>query len=63
MDTTARTILYVDDDIDDQDIFIEVLKEVQPSITCVVASNGIEALELLKKLSSPTASTLMSICR
>jgi CheY-like chemotaxis protein len=44
------TILYVDDDRDDQELFIEVLKEIEPTYQCVVASDGIEALESLLKI-------------
>lgn len=53
MKTTASTILYVNDDTDDQDIFIEVLKEVHPTMECIVASNGLQALELLKQIKLP----------
>ena len=42
------TILLVDDDPDDQELFLEVLKEVDNSISCVSASNGQEALLYLK---------------
>ena len=42
-----QTILLVDDDIEDQEIFIEALKEVDPLIHCSFANDGEEALKLL----------------
>jgi CheY-like chemotaxis protein len=46
----VETLLLVDDDIDDQQIFAEALETVNSSINLVVASNGLEALH---KLNSP----------
>jgi len=43
-----RTFFIVDDDIDDQDLFIEAVNEVDDSIECMSASNCEEALDLLK---------------
>ena len=37
----------VDDDIDDQEIFSLALQELGPSIRCVVANDGIQALKKL----------------
>lgn len=42
------TILLIDDDADDQEIFALAVDEVNPSYQCVTAKNGIEALEKLK---------------
>ena len=42
------TILIVDDDEDDKELFIESAKEVSNNIKCVAASDGQEALRLLK---------------
>ena len=44
-----RTVLLVDDDYEDQEIFIEALKEVDPSVYCFCASDGEEALKLLNE--------------
>lgn len=44
------TILYVEDDIDDQDLFKEAILQISPAITCHVASDGDEGFELLNKL-------------
>ena len=43
------TCFLIDDDVDDQDIFILALEEVDKSIRCDVASDGTDAL---KRLSS-----------
>lgn len=43
----GKTCFLIDDDIDDQEIFTLVLKSVNPSITCVTASDGIEAVTKL----------------
>lgn len=43
-----RRFFIVDDDIDDQDLFIEAVNEVDSSIECMSASNCEEALDLLK---------------
>lgn len=42
------TILLVDDDEDDREIFIEAAKEVDDTITCLSASDGMEALTYLR---------------
>jgi CheY-like chemotaxis protein len=41
------TILYVDDDEDDRDIFREAIKSIDDSIRVISAVNGLEALALL----------------
>jgi CheY-like chemotaxis protein len=41
------TILYADDDHDDCDILRDALNQIDPSINCHFASNGIEALDML----------------
>lgn len=42
------TILLVDDDEDDRKLFIEAAREVDDTITCLVASDGMEALDFLR---------------
>jgi CheY-like chemotaxis protein len=42
-----KTILYVDDDEDDQEFLMEAIKEVNPNVEVVLAGNGIEALDYL----------------
>lgn len=41
------TILYADDDHDDYDILRDALNQLDPSISCHLATNGIEALKML----------------
>jgi CheY-like chemotaxis protein len=48
-----HTILYVDDDRDDQEIFVEVLNEIRPHVKCQLASDGVEALALLREIDPP----------
>jgi CheY-like chemotaxis protein len=43
-----KTFFIVDDDIDDQELFIEAVNEVDKSIQCISASDCEEALDLLK---------------
>ncbi len=43
-----RLFFIVDDDIDDQELFIEAVSEVDKSIRCISASDCEEALDLLK---------------
>lgn len=40
-------ILYVDDDSEDREIFMEILEEIDPKIKVVEASNGVETINLL----------------
>ncbi|MBT1698093.1 response regulator [Fulvivirgaceae bacterium PWU4] len=47
------TIFYADDDQDELDFFREALKLIDPSIECVTASNGREALQLLETIGTP----------
>jgi CheY-like chemotaxis protein len=44
------TILLVDDDEDDKELFCEAIAEIDSSINCLKANTGLEALELLKEL-------------
>lgn len=41
------TILIVDDDVEDQELLKEAIKEVDESVKCLSAKNGEEALEML----------------
>jgi CheY-like chemotaxis protein len=42
------TCFLIDDDADDQEIFLSVLEEVAPSVHCYTAHNGDEAIAKLK---------------
>lgn len=41
-------VLYVDDDLDDFSFFCEVIQSFDPSIECIHANNGIDALDFLE---------------
>ena len=43
----AMTILNVDDDFEDIEIFCEAVRDIDPSIVCLVAKSAEEALEIL----------------
>jgi CheY-like chemotaxis protein len=38
----------IDDDIDDQELFVMALQEVDKDMACIIANDGIEALQKLK---------------
>jgi CheY-like chemotaxis protein len=40
-------ILFIDDDADDKEIFLEAIHDLDPNIHCESAANGAEALEML----------------
>lgn len=42
-------VLNIDDDLEDREFFSEALREVDPSITCLLAGSGMEALSLLQQ--------------
>lgn len=44
-----RTILYVDDDPDDTELFCEVVKERHPEFNVKAANNGFEAIKQLHR--------------
>jgi CheY-like chemotaxis protein len=44
------TLLCIDDDADDIEIFCEAMKQVDPSCSCIAANNGEEALDMLRTL-------------
>ena len=41
-------IFYADDDHDDRELFADALEEVNPGVKLVMASNGLEIIELLE---------------
>lgn len=46
-------ILLIDDDVDDELIFREIIEEISPDIECASAHNGLEALNQLASM-APT---------
>lgn len=52
--TPLETVLYVDDDPDDQEFFMTSLSESRPNVKCFVAKDGGSAFELLQTISPPS---------
>jgi CheY-like chemotaxis protein len=50
MNIDLKHLLLVDDDEDDREIFLSVLENIAPNISCSTAANGHEALNTLKEL-------------
>lgn len=50
METFIKSILLVDDDLDDQDYFREALRIADPSIVLYTAKDGVNAMEQLQKI-------------
>ena len=42
-------VLNVDDDQEDREFFCDALREIDPTIVCLVAASGLDALNVLKK--------------
>ena len=43
-------VLYAEDDIEDFNTFCEVLDEIDSSVKCINARNGLEAFQTLEEL-------------
>lgn len=48
-----KTILYVDDDDDDRELFAEMIKEKYPGLNLVLAENGLKAIDYLQSVDQP----------
>jgi CheY-like chemotaxis protein len=46
---TKMTILYADDDVDDCELVVEALEKIDPGINCVMANDGLQALQMLNE--------------
>jgi CheY-like chemotaxis protein len=53
MSPANKTVIYVDDDEDDRDIFTEVFRSVRPDLDLVLAKDGPDALEKLRIFTNP----------
>jgi CheY-like chemotaxis protein len=53
MKEAKKAVLYVEDDHDDQQLFMEVLKNVNPDFECFIATDGEHAFEVLKNVDMP----------
>lgn len=49
MCTEEKTILHVDDDADDRELFREVMQKIAPRVKVAYAENGLRALEVLNE--------------
>lgn len=49
-----ETVLYVDDDLDDQEFFVSSLSESRPNTKCYVAKDSTSAFEVIKTIPLPT---------
>ena len=47
------TILYADDDDEDQEVFAEIIREIDPKIRIIRAKDGLQTIELLSIGSAP----------
>jgi CheY-like chemotaxis protein len=47
------TILYADDDKEDQEVFAEIIEAIDPTITILFAQNGIRTMEILASCDVP----------
>lgn len=47
------TILYADDDTEDQEVFAEIIQTINPKITILRAGDGLETLERLSNKEAP----------
>lgn len=52
MNANTKSLLIVDDDTDDRNLFIEAVKEVDDTIVCMEAKDGQQALEMLNNMDS-----------
>lgn len=47
MQNEEKTILYVDDDVDDRELLRDAIQQVAPELKIAFSENGLEALKLL----------------
>lgn len=47
------TVLLIEDDPDDQLLFVEVINKLSATVQCHIASNGSEGLDLIDKMPRP----------
>jgi DNA-binding response OmpR family regulator len=55
------TVLFVDDDIDDREFFIDALSYVDPAISCILAKDCEEALSILETSTAPPEYVFLDI--
>ena len=47
------TILYADDDDEDQEVFTEIIQAIDPQITILRARNGLDTMKILSQSERP----------
>ena len=50
---TAKNILLIEDDVDDQYLFCDAISSIHPNISYRIAKNGVEALDLVEQPPMP----------
>lgn len=50
MDVKEKIVLHIDDDADDRELLQEVMQRVAPDLKMLFAENGLEALDLLSRM-------------
>ena len=53
MNYHGKTILYVDDDEDDRELFSKAIQSADPAINVVLAENGLKAINYLDTVGQP----------
>lgn len=53
LESFQETVLYVDDDLDDQEFFVTSLAESRPGIKCFLARDSYSAIEVIKTIPIP----------
>lgn len=53
MTSLSKTCLLIDDDLDDQEIFVLALEKINKEFKCIIANNGYEGLKYLNNKSNP----------
>jgi CheY-like chemotaxis protein len=46
----VKSLLLIDDDTDDKELFLEAVAEIDNSVNCMSAKDGVEAIQLLQQV-------------
>lgn len=52
---TSNSILFVEDDMDDREFFLETIQKIDPSMEVVLMENGVEAMQYLGQVQEEAA--------
>ncbi|MEL1254151.1 response regulator [Flavobacterium sp. DGU38] len=50
---SQRYIFHADDDEDDRELFVDVIREIDPSVILVQAGDGLQLMEILNTINDP----------